>query len=112
MSSPKSDLIWMNGKLVPWDEANIHVASHVIHYGSAVFEGIRCYKTPEGPAIFRLDAHTERLFASAKVYRMDTELTWSEADDQPGDLRDGHRQPDGARATSAPSSTAATASSG
>ena len=52
----------------------------MIHYGSAVFEGIRCYKTPEGPAVFRLDAHTERLFASAKVYRMDTELKWSEED--------------------------------
>jgi branched-chain amino acid aminotransferase len=52
----------------------------VIHYGSAVFEGIRCYKTPEGPAVFRLDAHTERLFASAKVYRMDTELKWNEAE--------------------------------
>ena len=80
MSSLRSDVVWMNGKLVPWDQANIHVASHVIHYGSAVFEGIRCYKTPEGPAIFRLDAHTERLFASAKVYRMDTELKWSEAE--------------------------------
>jgi len=80
MSVPKTDHIWMNGKLVPWDAANIHVASHEIHYGSAVFEGIRCYKTPEGPAVFRLDAHTERLFASAKVYRMDTELKWSEAE--------------------------------
>jgi branched-chain amino acid aminotransferase len=78
MSAQKSDLIWMNGKLVPWDAGNIHLASHVIHYGSAVFEGIRCYKTPEGPAVFRLDAHTERLFASAKVYRMDTELRWNE----------------------------------
>jgi branched-chain amino acid aminotransferase len=80
MSAHKSDLIWMNGKLVAWDAANIHIASHVIHYGSAVFEGIRCYKTPEGPAVFRLDAHTERLFASAKVYRMDTELKWREDD--------------------------------
>jgi len=71
MSFPKSDLIWMNGKLVPWDDAKIHVGSHVIHYGSAVFEGVRCYNTPEGPAVFRLDAHTERLFDSAKIYRMD-----------------------------------------
>jgi branched-chain amino acid aminotransferase len=61
----------MNGKLVPWDEATIHVGSHVIHYGSAVFEGVRCYATPEGPAVFRLDAHTERLYNSAKIYRMD-----------------------------------------
>ncbi len=74
MSFPKSDLIWMNGKLVPWDDAKIHVGSHVIHYGSAVFEGVRCYNTPEGPAVFRLDAHTERLFDSAKIYRMDIEV--------------------------------------
>ncbi len=80
MSFPKSDTIWMNGKLVPWDDAKIHVGSHVIHYGSAVFEGIRCYATPEGPAVFRLDAHTERLFASAKVYRMDTDCKYGEAD--------------------------------
>ena len=50
MSFPKSDKIWMNGKLVPWDDAKIHIGSHVIHYGSAVFEGLRCYATPEGPA--------------------------------------------------------------
>jgi branched-chain amino acid aminotransferase len=80
MSLPKSDLIWMNGKLVPWDEARIHVGSHVIHYGSAVFEGIRCYATAEGPAVFRLDAHTERLFASAKIYRMDQDLAYREDD--------------------------------
>jgi branched-chain amino acid aminotransferase len=61
----------MNGTLVPWDEARIHVGAHVIHYGSAVFEGIRCYTTPEGPAVFRLDAHMERLFNSAKIYWMD-----------------------------------------
>ena len=64
----------MNGKLVAWDDASIHLGSHVIHYGSAVFEGIRCYKTPKGPAVFRLDAHTERLFDSAKIYRMDLGL--------------------------------------
>jgi branched-chain amino acid aminotransferase len=78
MTFPKSDVIWMNGKLVPWDDANIHIASHVIHYGSAVFEGVRCYNTPEGPAIFRLDAHTERLFNSAKIYRMDMPYTFEE----------------------------------
>jgi branched-chain amino acid aminotransferase len=71
MSFPKSDKIWMNGKLVPWDDAKIHVGSHVIHYASAVFEGVRCYATPEGPAVFRLDAHTDRLYDSAKIYRMD-----------------------------------------
>jgi len=71
MSAPRSDLIWMDGKLVPWDDATIHVGSHVVHYGSAVFEGVRCYRTAEGPAVFRLDAHTERLFGSARVYWMD-----------------------------------------
>jgi len=74
MSFPKSDKIWMNGKLVPWDDAKIHVGSHVIHYGSAVFEGLRCYNTPDGPAVFRLDAHTERLYNSAKIYRMDVPM--------------------------------------
>ena len=76
MASPRSDVIWMNGALVPWDEARIHVGAHVIHYGSAVFEGIRCYSTAEGPAVFRLDAHMERLFNSAKIYWM--ELPWSQ----------------------------------
>jgi branched-chain amino acid aminotransferase len=78
MSFPKSEKIWMNGKLVPWDDAKIHVGSHVIHYGSAVFEGLRCYSTPEGPAVFRLDAHTERLFNSAKIYRMDVPTSEAE----------------------------------
>src|SRR5512143_2495520 len=71
MASPRSDYVWMSGKLVPWDDARIHIGSHVIHYGSAVFEGIRCYATPKGSAVFRLDAHTERLFNSAKIYWMD-----------------------------------------
>jgi len=70
----------MNGKLVPWDDAKIHVGSHVIHYGSAVFEGIRCYATPEGPAVFRLDAHSERLYNSAKIYRMDVPYTVEQFD--------------------------------
>lgn len=62
--------IWMNGTLVDWADAKIHIASHVIHYGSAVFEGARCYKTPSGSACFRLDAHMKRLYQSAKIYRM------------------------------------------
>jgi branched-chain amino acid aminotransferase len=62
--------VWMNGKIVEWSQANIHIASHVIHYGSAVFEGARCYKTPKGSAFFRLDAHMRRLYDSAKIYRM------------------------------------------
>ncbi len=75
MSFPKSDKIWMNGKLVPWDDAKVHIGAHVIHYGSAVFEGIRAYSTPEGTAVLRLDAHTERLYNSAKIYRMDVPYT-------------------------------------
>ncbi|HJP29749.1 MAG TPA: branched-chain amino acid transaminase [Candidatus Latescibacteria bacterium] len=68
---PKSDKIWFNGELVPWDEARIHVLAHVVHYGSSVFEGIRCYDTKKGPAVFRLDEHVDRLFDSAKIYRME-----------------------------------------
>jgi branched-chain amino acid aminotransferase len=66
--------VWMNGKIVDWANANIHIASHVIHYGSAVFEGARCYKTPKGSAFFRLDAHVRRLYDSARIYRMDYDL--------------------------------------
>ena len=66
--------IWMNGSLVEWADAKIHIASHVIHYGSGVFEGIRCYDTPKGSAIFRLDTHMKRLFDSARIYRMDAAL--------------------------------------
>ncbi len=70
MGFPSSGKIWMNGSLVEWADARIHVASHVIHYGSGVFEGARCYLTPKGSACFRLDAHTARLYNSAKIYRM------------------------------------------
>ena len=72
MSFPGTGKIWMNGKLVDWNEATIHVASHVVHYGSAVFEGARCYDTVNGPACFRLDAHVRRLIDSARIYRMDS----------------------------------------
>jgi branched-chain amino acid aminotransferase len=74
--------IWMNGKLVEWKDANIHIATHVIHYGSGVFEGARCYATPKGSACFRLDAHMRRLQHSAKIYRMEYALDlagWNEA---------------------------------
>lgn len=71
----KVDKIWMNGQLVNWDDAKIHVLSHVIHYGSSVFEGLRCYKTPKGSACFRLQEHTDRLFNSAKIYRMEIPFT-------------------------------------
>ncbi|HXG56424.1 MAG TPA: branched-chain amino acid transaminase [Vicinamibacterales bacterium] len=63
--------IWMNGSLVDWKDANIHIASHVVHYGSGVFEGARCYNTPRGSACFRLDTHMKRLFGSARIYRME-----------------------------------------
>ena len=63
--------VWMNGQLVPWKDAKIHIASHVIHYGSSLFEGFRAYETPKGTAIFRLDAHMRRLFNSCKMYRFE-----------------------------------------
>jgi branched-chain amino acid aminotransferase len=75
MAFPKTEKIWHNGKLINWDDAKIHVLSHVVSYGSAVFEGIRCYSTPQGPAIFRLREHTQRLFNSAHIYRMDIPFT-------------------------------------
>lgn len=62
--------IWFNGRLVPWQDATVHVMAHGLHYGSSVFEGIRCYATPKGPAIFRLEEHIERLYHSAAIYRM------------------------------------------
>jgi branched-chain amino acid aminotransferase len=62
--------IWHNGKLIPWDQAQIHVMSHVVHYGSSVFEGIRCYKQANGAGVFRLQEHMQRLLDSAKIYRM------------------------------------------
>jgi branched-chain amino acid aminotransferase len=66
-----TEKIWHNGRFIPWKDATIHVLSHVIHYGSSVFEGIRCYSTPAGPAIFRLREHVRRMMDSAKIYRMD-----------------------------------------
>jgi branched-chain amino acid aminotransferase len=71
MSFSGTGKIWMNGSLVGWADAKIHIASHVIHYGSGVFEGARCYATPQGSACFRLDAHMRRLYDSAKIYRME-----------------------------------------
>jgi len=71
MALQRSEFIWMNGQWVAWEDAKIHVLSHVLHYGSSVFEGIRCYDRPEGPAIFRLEEHVRRLVDSAKIYRMD-----------------------------------------
>jgi len=70
--------IWHNGNLIPWEQANIHVMSHVIHYGSSVFEGIRCYAQPQGSAVFRLPEHMQRLLDSAKIYRMDLPFAMEE----------------------------------
>jgi branched-chain amino acid aminotransferase len=78
MAIQKTDKIWHNGKLINWDDATIHVMSHVVHYGSSVFEGIRCYNPPSGPAIFRAHDHMQRLLDSAKVYRIDVPFTREE----------------------------------
>lgn len=70
-----SKLIWFNGEMVPWEKATVHVFTHALHYGSSVFEGIRSYETPKGPAIFRLAPHVRRLFDSSKIYRMELPYT-------------------------------------
>jgi branched-chain amino acid aminotransferase len=74
-TSPFGAMVWSNGMLIPWDEATVHVSAHVLHYGSSVFEGIRAYATPDGPAVFCLDAHVERLFNSCKIFRMEIPYT-------------------------------------
>jgi branched-chain amino acid aminotransferase len=81
MPVKKVDKIWMNGKLVNWDDAQVHVLSHVLHYGSSWFEGIRCYETPKGSAIFRLDNHMRRLFDSTKIYRTDIPYTQAQLEE-------------------------------
>jgi len=78
MTMQKSDFIWFSGEFVPWDEAKIHVMSHALHYGSSVFEGIRAYHTPKGPAVFRLEEHVHRLFNSAKITHMEIPFTEDE----------------------------------
>lgn len=72
------EFIWRNGELVKWQDATVHVTAHAIHYGSSVFEGVRAYSTPEGPAIFRLQPHTKRLLNSAKIARMPVSFTEEE----------------------------------
>jgi len=71
MAIQATEKIWHNGKLIPWNEAQIHVMAHVINYGSSVFEGIRCYAPGGTPAIFRLREHMQRLIDSAKIYRIE-----------------------------------------
>lgn len=75
MAIQKTDKIWHNGKFIPWDDATLHVMSHVVNYGSSVFEGVRCYALPTGPAIFRAQEHVQRLLDSARIYRIDVEFS-------------------------------------
>lgn len=77
--SSRSQTIWMNGEFVDWDDATVHISAHPLHYGTSVFEGTRYYDTPQGPAIFRLQDHTHRLFNSAKIGRMPI-THWTEAE--------------------------------
>lgn len=77
-SSGRTDKIWRDGELVNWEDATLHVMSHVVHYGSSVFEGIRCYDTPNGGAVFRLREHMRRLLDSARIYRMPLRYTVDE----------------------------------
>lgn len=78
MAVKKVEKIWMNGSFVNWEDAKIHVLSHVVHYGSSWFEGIRCYDTKKGSAVFRLNEHIRRLFDSAKIYRSQVPYTESQ----------------------------------
>src|SRR6266571_4959893 len=78
MPIKKTGKIWHNGKFIPWESATIHVLSHVVNYGSAVFEGIRCYSQPPGPVIFRVQEHVQRLLNSAKIYRIELDFTAEE----------------------------------
>ena len=75
MPIDKAAKIWMNGELVDWDDANVHVLTHTLHYGNGVFEGIRAYETDRGAAVFRLTPHIERLFRSAKILCIDIPYT-------------------------------------
>jgi len=68
---PKVESIWMDGKFIPWDSAQVHVTTHCLHYGTGVFEGVRSYETPDGTAVFRLDTHLKRFFNSASLYEME-----------------------------------------
>ena len=73
-----TEKIWMNGELVPWESAQVHILTHTLHYGTGVFEGIRAYETDRGPAVFRLTEHIERLFNSARIMMMEIPYTVDE----------------------------------
>ena len=95
----ETEKIWMNGELVDWADAKVHVGVHGLHYGSGVFEGIRCYDTPEGPAVFRLGEHMQRLHNSARLLYM--------ADPVLGRRADGARRTSLSARTGCPSATSA-----
>src|SRR6266850_8248037 len=78
MTFTDSKWVWMDGRAIPWQNATTHVSAHALHYGSGVFEGMRCYETSEGPAVFRLDAHLDRLYASAEIYGLTIPFTREE----------------------------------
>src|SRR5919112_555528 len=78
MPLQESEKIWMDGQLVDWHDAKIHVLTHTLHYGCGVFEGIRAYETKKGPAVFRLEEHIDRLFNSAAIYMLDIPFTRQE----------------------------------
>lgn len=80
-SATHPQYIWFNGTLIPWQDAQVHVMSHALHYGSSVFEGVRAYDTPKGTCIFRLQEHTRRLFDSAKIYWMDVPYSETEVNE-------------------------------
>ena len=84
----RDGFIWYDGKLVPWRDATTHVLTHSLHYGLAVFEGVRAYKTDKGTAIFRLREHTERLFNSAKILRMKIPFSPQQVVDTPAQAWD------------------------
>ncbi|OBT15637.1 branched-chain amino acid aminotransferase [Vibrio sp. UCD-FRSSP16_10] len=78
MATKTADFIWFNGEMVPWADANVHVLTHAMHYGTSVFEGVRCYNTPKGPIVFRHPEHAKRLKNSAKIYRFPIPYTIEE----------------------------------
>jgi branched-chain amino acid aminotransferase len=86
MSFDGSKWVWMNGKMIPWESANVHVSAHALHYGSGVFEGIRSYETERGPAVFRLDLHLARLQTSAAAHAMEIRYSYDELADGVCDL--------------------------
>src|SRR5512143_1952909 len=78
MPLPKTEWIWHNGAFVKWDDATVHVSVHALHYGTSVFEGLRAYASPNGPAILAVDAHLRRLFDSCRVMRMDVPYSYEQ----------------------------------